>query len=83
MDRTFHPTFWLKHHDGEIVREVPIDAPSGEVFELVEQITAIAAAVRDGTPLPCSGEDGRWSVAMCQRAQESVESGQPVFFRQR
>ena len=80
MDRTFHPTFSLKHFDGEKVNEVPIHAASGEVFELVHQISAIASAVRNGTPLPASGEDGRWSVRMCLRAQESVESGQPVSF---
>ncbi len=81
MDRTFHPTFWLKHFDGEEVRDVPIERPSGEVYELVDEITAVAAAVRHGTPLPATGEDGRWSVAMCLRAAESVRTGQPVSFR--
>jgi myo-inositol 2-dehydrogenase/D-chiro-inositol 1-dehydrogenase len=80
LDRTFTPTFSLKHFDGGQVREVPIGKSSGEVFELVDQITAFCAAVRDGAPLPASGEDGRWSVAMCLRAQESVESGKPVAF---
>jgi myo-inositol 2-dehydrogenase/D-chiro-inositol 1-dehydrogenase len=78
MDRTFHPTFSLKHFDGEQVCEVSIERATGEVFELVDQITAVCAAVRDGVALPCSGEDGRWSVAMCLRAQESVNAGQPV-----
>ena len=80
LDRTFHPTFSLKHFDGETVHEVPIERPTGEVFELVDEITAMAAAIREGAPLPASGEDGRWSVAMCLRAQESVESGKPVAF---
>jgi myo-inositol 2-dehydrogenase/D-chiro-inositol 1-dehydrogenase len=80
MDRTFHPTFSLKHFDGENVREVPIEKITGEVFELVDQITAVSAAVREGSPLPATGEDGRWSVAMCLRAQESVEKGSPVMF---
>jgi myo-inositol 2-dehydrogenase/D-chiro-inositol 1-dehydrogenase len=78
LDRTFTPTFWLKHFDGESVREIPIDAPSGEVFELVHEISEVASAVRDGTPQPASGEDGRWSVRMCLRAHESVQSGLPV-----
>jgi myo-inositol 2-dehydrogenase/D-chiro-inositol 1-dehydrogenase len=78
MDRTFHPTFSLKYFEGEQVHEVPIHAASGEVFELVHQISAVASAVSNGTPLPASGEDGRWSVRMCLRAQESVECGQPV-----
>jgi myo-inositol 2-dehydrogenase/D-chiro-inositol 1-dehydrogenase len=80
QDRTFHPVFGLKHHDGETVREIAIERPTGEVYELVDEITAMAAAVRDGTPLPASGADGRWSVAMCLRAQESVETGKPVAF---
>jgi myo-inositol 2-dehydrogenase/D-chiro-inositol 1-dehydrogenase len=80
MDRTFAPTFSLKHLEGEQVREVAIEKPSGEVFELVDQLSAFAGAVRHGTALPASGEDGRWSVAMCLRAQESVDTGKPVAF---
>lgn len=78
MDRTFTPTFSLKHFDGEQVREVPIAKASGEVFELVDQVGAFCAAVREGKPLPATGEDGLWSVAMCLRAQESVDTGKPV-----
>ena len=80
LDRTFHPTFSLKHFDGEKVHDIAIEKTTGEVFELVDEITAMCAAVCDGTPLPASGEDGRWSVAMCLRAQESVDTGKPVFF---
>jgi myo-inositol 2-dehydrogenase / D-chiro-inositol 1-dehydrogenase len=80
LDRTFHPMFSLKHHDGETVRDVPIEKTTGEVFELVDEITAMCASIRNGAPLPASGEDGRWSVAMCLRAQESVKTGQPVLF---
>ena len=81
LDRTFHPTFGLKHFDGENVRDIAIEKPTGEVYELVDEITAMAAAVRDGSPLPATGEDGRWSVAMCLRAQESVDTGAPVSLR--
>ena len=80
MDRTFQPTFSLKHFDGDNVREIPIARASGEVFELVDELTAFGAAVREGGSLPASGEDGRWSVALCLRAQESVATGQPVLF---
>ncbi len=80
LDRTFHPTFSLKYFDGERVHEVPIGKTTGEVFELVDEINAMAASVRDGAPLPASGEDGRWSVMMCLRAQESVDTGKPVAF---
>jgi myo-inositol 2-dehydrogenase/D-chiro-inositol 1-dehydrogenase len=47
-----------------------IEKATGEVFELVDEITAMCAAVRDGAPLPATGEDGRWSVAMCLLAQQ-------------
>ena len=80
LDRTLHPTFSLKHYNGEEVLDIPINAPSGEVFELAHQISAVAAAVRGGSPVPASGEDGRWSVAMCLRAQESVQTGRVITF---
>ena len=78
MDRTFEPTFTLRLQTGDTVSDVSIDKPSGEVYELVDEVAAVARAVRDGTPVPCTGEDGLWSVAMCLRAAESLESGLPV-----
>ncbi len=78
MDRTFEPTFNLKLQSGDTVSEMPIVKPSGEVYELVDEVAAVARAIREGTPVPCTGEDGLWSVAMCLKAAESVESGRPV-----
>ena len=78
MDRTFEPTFCLKLQTGDALADVPIAKPSGEVYELVDEVAAVVRAVRDGTPVPCTGEDGLWSVAMCLKAAESLESGQPV-----
>ena len=78
MDRTFEPTFNLKLQTGDTLSDVPIEKPSGEVYELVDEVAAVARAVREGTPVPCTGEDGLWSVAMCLRAALSLESGQPV-----
>jgi myo-inositol 2-dehydrogenase/D-chiro-inositol 1-dehydrogenase len=78
MDRTFEPTFSLRLQTGETLSEVPLAKPSGEVYELVDEVAAVARAVRDGTPVPCSGEDGLWAVAMCLKAEESLASGQPV-----
>ena len=79
MDRTFQPTFSLKlqRGDGE-VEDVPTDKPSGEVYELVDEVAAVVRSVREGTPLPCTGEDGWWSAAMCLKAAESLNSGRPV-----
>ena len=80
MGRTFHPTFWLKHFDGEKVTEIPLAKPSGEVFELEEVVANMAKAVR-GAPLQCAtGYDGRWSVAMCLKAQESVDTNSVIIF---
>jgi len=77
MDRTFEPTFRLQLMCGEQVSEVPIAKPAGEVYELVDQIGKVARAVRDGSPVACTGEDGRWSVALCLAAQESIAAGTP------
>ncbi len=78
IDRTFAPTFSLQRLDGEQVVEVPVSKPSGEVYELVDQLAAFVRAVRAGTPVACSGEDGRWSAAMCLAAAESLTTGMPV-----
>lgn len=78
MDRTRHPTFFLKAFDGETVQEIPIEKITGEVYELEDQMALLVRAIREGAPLGATGEDGRWSVAMCLAATRSVETGQPV-----
>jgi myo-inositol 2-dehydrogenase/D-chiro-inositol 1-dehydrogenase len=81
MDRTFEPTFWLKLQRGEgAVQAVPVPKASGEVYELVDEVAAVVRAVREGTPVPCTGEDGWWSTVMCLKAAESIRTGQPVAF---
>ncbi len=80
MDRTFHPDFSLKYHDGETVHDVAIEKITGEVYELVDQVDAMTRAVRDGAPLHCSGEDGKWSVAMCLRAEQTLATGESLDF---
>jgi myo-inositol 2-dehydrogenase / D-chiro-inositol 1-dehydrogenase len=78
MDRTLHPIFSLRAFDGENVRQIPIDKITGEVFELEDQMAMLVRAIREGGNLSCSADDGRWSVAMCLAAQQSVETGRPV-----
>ena len=80
MDRTFHPTSFLKHFDGENVVDVPIPNRTGEVYELADEIAGMAEAVRTGQAPRVTGEDGLWSVAMCLKAQESVDVGTVVKF---
>ncbi len=80
MDRTFEPTFWLKVQRGEKLEQINLPKPAGEVYELVDQFAAVVRAIREGKALPCTGEDGRWSTAMCIKAAESLQTGQPVSF---
>jgi myo-inositol 2-dehydrogenase/D-chiro-inositol 1-dehydrogenase len=75
MDRTRHPTFQLRAFDGNEVTTVPIEKPTGELFELEDQIVRMAEAIQSDRPLHCSALDGRWSVSMCLAASKSVASG--------
>jgi myo-inositol 2-dehydrogenase/D-chiro-inositol 1-dehydrogenase len=79
-DRTFEPAHALELARGgdESPQNLLVDRPSGEVYELVDEIRAVARAVREGGRPPCTGEDGRWSVAMCLKACESLERGVPA-----
>ena len=78
LDRTEHPSFFLKASDGESVSEIPITKITGELFELEDQIAMVAKSVREGLSPVVSAEDGRWSTAMCLAAQKSVETGRRV-----
>ena len=78
MDRTFHPTFFLKHFDGEKIAEVAVPKAAGEVYELADLVDDMAEAVQTGRQPRVNGEDGLWSVALCLKAQESVAAGSVV-----
>ena len=78
MDRTRHPTYSLRAFDGNEVTAIPIEKPTGELFELEDQVARVVDSFRTGRPLHCTAEDGRWSVAMCLAAEASVKSGQAV-----
>ena len=54
---------------------MPIDKPSGEVYELVDAGRGGGARGPRGTPVPCTGEDGLWSVAMCLKAADVARVG--------
>lgn len=81
-DRTHHPAFFLRAHDGKEVKDISIDRIAGEVFELEDQIAMMVRAVSDAGPVAATGHDGKWSVAMCLAAQRSVETGAPIGLRQ-
>jgi myo-inositol 2-dehydrogenase/D-chiro-inositol 1-dehydrogenase len=78
MDRTFEPTFSLRLQRGQTLEEVPIPRSAGEVFELEDQFARFVQAIQTGVAPAASGEDGRWSVLMCLKAQESVRAGTPI-----
>ena len=78
MDRTRHPTFFLKAFDGESVEEVNIERSAGELFELEDQIAMLVQSIREDGPIACSSRDGMMSVAMCVAAQKSVDEGRSV-----
>ncbi len=78
MDRTFHPRFSLRYHDGSTVRDVPISKVTGEVYELEDEMAMMVRAVREGAPVAATGSDGKWSVALCLAAQRSVDTGAVV-----
>ena len=78
MDRTRHPTFSLRAFNGGEVVNVSIDKPTGELFELEDQIARMVDVIRNNVPLHCSAQDGRWSVAMCLAAEASVKVGAKV-----
>ena len=79
-DRTLHPEFKLRafNQEQDEVLDLTPDRITGEVFELQDQIATMVAAVQQGMPLHATGDDGRWSVAMCIAAQQSVDSGKQV-----
>ncbi len=78
LDRDLHPTFGLKYSDGNQVTDISLDKITGEVYELEDEIAMMVRAVRDGGPVAADGTDGRWSVALCLAAQQSVTRGQVV-----
>ncbi len=78
MDRTFAPTFGLQLLSGDHLEDVPIEKKSGEVYELVDEVAAFVQAIRENRPPVCDGDDGRWSVAMCVKAEQSLAEGRPV-----
>jgi myo-inositol 2-dehydrogenase/D-chiro-inositol 1-dehydrogenase len=78
VDRTPHPTFALKHHDGQEARDISIGRKAGEFYELEDEMAMMVRAVRHGAPVAASGADGRWSVALCLAAQRSVKTGAVV-----
>jgi len=82
LDRTLHPTAFLRVFDGENLQEVNLAQQSGEVFELRAEIARCVEMVRHGTPPAASGMDGLWSAGLCLFAEESIRQSRPLSVRQ-
>jgi myo-inositol 2-dehydrogenase / D-chiro-inositol 1-dehydrogenase len=81
MDRTRHATFELKvQRRGREKCEVISLPPSGELFELEEELTQVVAAFREGRPL-VSGAEARKRVLVCIEAERSLAEGREIALR--
>jgi myo-inositol 2-dehydrogenase/D-chiro-inositol 1-dehydrogenase len=63
----------LHHAGGDEVQEVP--RATGHAHDLVRQTRAFVRAVRTGTPVPATAEDGRAAVALCLAVEASLATG--------
>jgi myo-inositol 2-dehydrogenase/D-chiro-inositol 1-dehydrogenase len=78
MDRTLHPTFELKvQRKGQTECEVLDLPPSGELFELEEELKRVVSAFRERRPI-ISGEEARKRVLICLEAERSIREGKEV-----
>ena len=66
----------LHHAGGDEVQDVP--SATGHAHDLVRQTRAFVRAVREGTPVPATAEDGRAAVALCLAVDASLAGGVPV-----
>jgi len=78
LDRTTEPRCFLQVFDGQTLTASPIVRPSGEVFELREEIAACVRCVCEGASPVASAQDGLWSAGLCLLAEESIRTGRPV-----
>jgi myo-inositol 2-dehydrogenase/D-chiro-inositol 1-dehydrogenase len=78
MDRTRHPTFELKVlKGGEEKCETLELPPSGELFELEEELVKVVEAFRNRRPI-VSGEEARKRIIICLEAERSLAEGREV-----
>ncbi len=76
--RSERPTFGLRYGLGPDVQEQTFTRPTGELLELADEIAALVQSVRQGTAVPCAGQDGRWSALLCLAAEHAVQTGRLV-----
>jgi len=75
MDRTREPTFEIKvQRKGRDTCEVLKVPPSGELFELEEELRRAVTAFRERKPI-VSGEEARKRIIVCLEAERSLAEG--------
>jgi myo-inositol 2-dehydrogenase / D-chiro-inositol 1-dehydrogenase len=75
MDRTWEPTFEIKvQRKEQDACETLSVAPSGELYELEEELRRAVDAFRDRTPI-VSGEEARKRIIVCLEAERSLTEG--------
>jgi myo-inositol 2-dehydrogenase / D-chiro-inositol 1-dehydrogenase len=78
MDRTLTPTFEFRvQRRGEAESAALPLGPSGELFELEEEMRQTVAAFRARRPL-VSGEEARKRIAACLEAERSLREGREI-----
>jgi len=78
MDRTRHPAFELKvQRRGRSEPETVALEPSGELFEIEEEIRPPVAAFAERRPL-VSGEEARKRILVCVEADRSLREGREI-----
>ena len=81
MDRTLTPKHELKvQRKGASACEIVELGPSGEVFELEEQLARVVEAFRERRPL-VSAEEARKTVMVCLEAERAVAEGREIALR--
>jgi myo-inositol 2-dehydrogenase/D-chiro-inositol 1-dehydrogenase len=80
--RSTAPSFDLtiRRAGNEAHETVPLDGPSGEIFELQEQIRLVTEAFAAGRAL-VPVEEGRKAVIVCLEAERAVRQGSEVALR--
>jgi len=81
MDRTADPRHELKvQRRGRSQSEIVELGPSGEVFELEEELAATVRAFETGRPL-VSAEEARKRIIVCLEAERAVAQGREIALR--
>ena len=83
MDRTWEPTFEIKVQrkgqggPGQMACETLSVPPSGELYELEEELRRAVNAFADRKPI-VSGEEARKRIIVCLEAERSLEEGREL-----